>query len=157
MNYLTGFGMTKRKGSDNLKHLKQYRTLVSEIEKALEELLDPEKSHKGDIDFPYDVYIDRCGNTLVLEVEMPGLDADEISIYTTEKFVEISGEKKTKRNNKYNHCICLERDNGSFMKVIYLGKTGNLNNAKAELVDGVLSIRIPIVEEKRGIKTIEIK
>lgn len=148
--------MTKRKGSDNLKHLKQYRTLVSEIEKALEELLDPEKSHEGDIDFPYDVYIDKGGETLVLEVEMPGLNADEISIYTTDRFVEISGEKKTKRSNKYDHCICLERDNGRFRKVIYLGKTGNLNNAEAELFDGVLSIRIPIVEEKRGIRKIEI-
>ena len=148
--------MTKRKGSDNLKYLKQYRNLVAEIEKALEELVDPEKSHKGDIDFPYDVYIDKGGETLVLEVEMPGLNADEISIYTTDRFIEISGKKSIERSNRYDHCICLERDNGDFKKVVYLGKTVTLNNAEAELKDGVLSIRIPIVEEKRGIKTIPI-
>ena len=148
--------MTKRKGSDNLKYLKQYRNLVDEIEKALEELVDPEKSHKDDIDFPYDVYIDKGGETLVLEVEMPGLDADEVSIYATDRFVEISGSKSIQRNNRYDHCICLERDNGDFKKAIYLGKTVNMNNAEAELIDGVLSIKIPIVDEKRGIKKISI-
>ena len=148
--------MSKRKGSDNLELLKQYRGLVREIELALEELVDPEKSHKEEIDFHYDVYIDKGGETLVLEVEMPGLNVDDISIYTTDKFLEISGSKKTKRSNKYDHCICLERDNGRFRKVIFLGKTVNFNEAQSQLCDGVLTVKMPIVKEKRGIKQITI-
>jgi len=148
--------MTKRKGSDNLKHLKQYRSLVREIEKGLEELCDPEKTHKEEIDFPYDVYIDKGGKYLVLEVEMPGLNIDDISIYTTDKFIEISGSKKIVKSKKYDHCICLERDNGDFRKVIYLGRTVNLNNAQAHLNNGVLTVKFPIVKEKRGIRKITI-
>lgn len=147
--------MTNRKTSDNLSVLKQYRELIESIESALQELLDPEKAPKEEIDFPYDVFIDKGGSQLVVEVEMPGLTMENVNIYGLDQFIEISGKKDTLRSNRYENCVCLERENGTFRKVIYLGRTVDINNTSASIEKGVLTLRLPIITEKRGVMKIE--
>lgn len=149
--------MTGRKENDNLWLLKQYRELVNEIERAFQELIDPEKSPKEEIDFPYDVFIDTSANELVVEIEVPGLTIDAISLVAADELMQVSGTKETLRSHRYENCVCLERDNGVFNKIIHLGKAVNLSAASAKLEDGVLIVRFPIVDEKRGIKKIEIE
>ena len=148
--------MTGRKDNDNLWLLKQYRELVNEIERAFQELIDPEKSPKEEIDFPYDVFIDTSANELVIEIEIPGLTVDAVSISAADQLLQVSGMKETLRSNRYENCVCLERENGTFNKIIHLGKAVNLSDASAKIDDGVLTVRFPIVDEKRGIKKIEI-
>jgi len=147
--------MTERKNSDNLSVLKQYRGLVEEIESALSDLLDPEKSQKSEIDFPYDVFIDEGGCRLVVEVEVPGLTMENVSVSGFDQFIEISGDKDTLRSNRYENCVCLERENGTFRKVIHLGRAVNFNKATVSMDNGVLIIKFPIVVDKRGIIKIE--
>jgi HSP20 family molecular chaperone IbpA len=147
--------MTNRKSSDNLTVLKQYRGLIEEVESALQELLDPEKVPEEEIDFPYDVFIDDGGCRLVVEVETPGLTMEQLKIYGFDQFIEISGNKDTLRSNRYENCVCLERENGTFRKVIHLGKAVNFNNAAISLENGLLTIKFPIIIEKRGIIKIE--
>lgn len=147
--------MTERKDSDNLKLLKQYRGLVEEIESALSDLLDPEKSQKSEIDFPYDVFIDEGGCRLVVEVEMPGLTMENVNVFGFDQFIEIRGNKDTLRSSRYENCVCLERENGTFQKVIHLGRAVNFNKAAVSINDGVLVIKFPIVVDKRGIIKID--
>lgn len=148
--------MTNRKDSDNLKLLKQYRELVEEIESALSDLLDPEKSPKEEIDFPYDVFIEEGGCRLVVEIEIPGITHENISVSAIDKFIEVSGKKNTLRSNRYKNCVCLERENGSFKKVIPLGRTVNFNETRVEIEDGILTLKFPIVVDKRGLIEIDL-
>jgi HSP20 family molecular chaperone IbpA len=143
--------MTNRKNSDNLSALKQYRGLIEAIETALSDLLNPEISHEEEVDFPYDVYIEESGKTIVVEVEIPGISVDCIKVNGFDKFIEIRGMKDTLRSSRYESCVCLERQNGNFRKVIYLGNAVNFKNSSVSLCDGILVLKFPIVEDKRGV------
>lgn len=149
--------MTGRKENDNLWLLKQYRELINEIERAFAEVINPERTAGDEIDFPYDVFIDTPANELVVEIEVPGLTIDAISLNAAEQLLQVSGTKDTLRSNRYQSCVCLERENGPFNKIIHLGRAVNLSASSAHLEDGVLIVRFPLVEEKRGIRKIEIR
>lgn len=149
--------MTGRKENDNLWLLKQYRELINEIEKAFAEVINPEKTAGDEIDFPFDVFIDTSSNELVVEIEIPGLNIEDVSLNAADQLLQVSGKKDTLRSNRYESCVCLERENGAFNKIIHLGRAVNLSAVSAHLEDGVLTVRFPLVEEKRGIKKIEIR
>lgn len=134
--------------------LKRYHTLKAELEHLVDSLCAPLASEpEEDIHFPFDLFIEN--DELVVEVEMPGLEKEHLHIEGIDKFVEISGEKDTIKR-KYKSCVGLERANGKFKKLIYLEQAVNLQTATATLEDGVLTIRLPLVEEKRGKKQITI-
>jgi HSP20 family protein len=141
-------------GSPRFRSIKLYNNLKSEVERLIDQILTPlAHEPEEDIHFPFDMYIE--GEELVIEVEMPGLEKGQINIEGIDKFLEISGEKDTVKR-KYKYCIGLERTNGKFKKLVYIERSVNMQNVTALLDDGVLTIRLPLVEEKRGKKIINI-
>jgi len=139
---------------ENFKSLKRYSTIKNELDKLIESILAHLHSKVDkEIDFPVDIYIED--NTLVIEVEMPGLEKEELLLENIEKFIELTGEKDTVKR-KYKSCVALERTNGKFKKIVYLEKTVNIQKAESFLDEGVLTMKIPLVNEKRGKKIIKI-
>ncbi len=141
-------------GTPHFKSIKLYNNLKSEVDRLIDALLTPmNREPEEDINFPFDMYIEN--DEVVIEVEMPGLEKEQVHIEGIDKFLEISGEKDTVKR-KYKCCIGLERTNGKYKKLIYIERSVNMQAATAELEDGILIIRLPLVEEKRGKKIINI-
>ena len=61
------------------------------------------------------------------------------------------GEKKRRvaRNRILSH-LCSERSYGKFSRVVPLRWTINIRKATAEIKNGILLIRIPKIEDRRG-------
>jgi HSP20 family molecular chaperone IbpA len=65
--------------------------------------------------------------------------------------LRIWGEKKRRQaNRRIISYLCSERSYGKFNRVVPLRWTINVRGAEAELKDGVLDIRLPKLDDRRG-------
>lgn len=99
--------------------------------------------------------VDLCetGDEIVLSVELPGLSADQIKIGATNTQLRIWGEKKRRmpRNRILSH-LCSERSYGKFSRIVPLRWTVNIQDAEASIDNGMLTIRLRKIEDRRGVE-----
>lgn len=91
---------------------------------------------------PLDVF--ESSDELIVTAEVPGLNSNDVSIELTGKHLTIHGEKKTSCEHKNRDGSYLsECSYGRFSRSVRLPYDIKDNSAKAELSNGVLTIRIP--------------
>ncbi len=99
--------------------------------------------------------VDLCetADSIVLRVELPGLTAEYIKIGATNTQLRIWGEKKRRkpRNRILSH-LCSERSYGRFSRIVPLRWTVRVQEATAELANGMLTVCLPKIEDRRGVE-----
>jgi HSP20 family protein len=99
--------------------------------------------------------VDLCetADNIVVYVELPGLTSEQIKIGATNTQLRIWGEKKRRkpRNQILSH-LCSERSYGRFSRIVPLRWTISVQEATAELANGMLIIRLPKIEDRRGME-----
>ncbi len=97
---------------------------------------------------------------VVAELDLPGVNKNDIQVNVTKDSIEIKAEKKNevKQENKKKGMFRLERSFAGFCRKFALPKNVDADKANAEYKDGVLKITVPKlkVEEKKK-KLLEIK
>lgn len=97
---------------------------------------------------------------VIAEVDMPGVDKNDIKVNVTEDAIEIKAEKKNelKQEDKKKGMFRLERSFAGFYRSFALPNSVDPDKANAEYKDGVLKITVPKlkIEEKKK-KLLEIK
>ena len=97
--------------------------------------------------------VDLCetADAILLRVELPGVTSEQIKIGLCNTKLRIWGEKKRRQANRriVSH-LCSERSYGKFNRVVPLRWTINVRGAEAQLKDGILSIRLPKLDDRRG-------
>lgn len=97
--------------------------------------------------------VDLCESedAIHVRVEVPGLRVDDIQVGLTNTQLRIWGEKKKRatRTPITSH-FCSERSYGRFSRVVPLRWTFSVRDATAELSNGMLLIRLPKAEDRRG-------
>lgn len=81
-------------------------------------------------------------SSLVAQVEIPGIDPDEIDISVTTDLLTITGEKKKEAEETGGTCHFAERIYGKFSRSIRLPTTVNPDQVEARYKDGVLRITL---------------
>ena len=88
---------------------------------------------------------------LTARIELPGVTADQVKIGLTNDKLRIWGEKKRRPNRRrIIGYLCSERSFGNFGRVVPLRWTVCIRNATAELTNGMLIIRLPKIQDRRG-------
>src|ERR1044072_7884669 len=99
--------------------------------------------------------VDLCetGDAIILRVELPGVAADQVRIGATNTQLRIWGEKKRRkpRNRILSH-LCSERSYGRFCRLVPLRWTVSIQDASATLDNGILLVRFPKIEDRRGVE-----
>jgi HSP20 family protein len=99
--------------------------------------------------------VDLCetADMIVLHVELPGVTRDEIKIGATNTQLRLWGEKKrhVTRNKILSH-LCSERSYGRFSRIVPLRWTVSVRDASAELSNGMLTVNLPKIEDRRGVE-----
>ncbi len=99
--------------------------------------------------------VDLCEteDAIHIRVEVPGLRPDDIQIGLTNTQLRIWGEKKKRlpRTRIISH-LCSERSYGRFSRIVPLRWTFNVRGATAALANGMLLIRLPKAEDRRGVE-----
>jgi HSP20 family protein len=88
---------------------------------------------------------------ITVRVELPGVSADQIKIGLTSTRLRIWGTKKKRvsRQRIVSH-LCSERNYGNFSRLVHLRWTISIREARAELADGLLIVRLPKTKDRRG-------
>ncbi len=95
---------------------------------------------------------------LVMLVELPGLDIEDVSVSVEKNVLTISGEKKKtlEEGDDDSQYHVVERYHGRFERNFQLPQTVSAGKIDAQLKDGVLAISLPKVEAAKPRK-IEVK
>jgi HSP20 family protein len=81
----------------------------------------------------------------VLSALVPGLKADDLHIQVLDDVIRIQGEYKADENSY----LLNELPHGSFMRSLRLPATIDADHVEAQIIDGVLTLRLPKAESAR--------
>lgn len=107
----------------------------------------------GEVHVPMDVKDEQ--DAYVLLATLPGLNADDLNIEIIENVVDITGKFEDGADEEENY-LRRERPVGSFHRRLRFSSKLVAGDADASLKDGILTLRIPKVEEERP-KSIKVK
>lgn len=91
-------------------------------------------------------------------IELPGIDAGNISIEYSSNTLKVKGEKHQEKEEKEKDFYRVERSYGSFQRILDIPDDADAENISSSYKDGILSIKIPRkMLPKKDTKKIEIK
>jgi HSP20 family protein len=112
----------------------------------------PRGAEAGGIDPLVDV-VER-DDAMVVEMELPGVDAGSLSVYFEAGCLVVEGCKGGGRPPARARFLLLERQFGAFTKQVDLHRPVNPGRAKASLAHGVLTVHLPLLHDKRSARQV---
>ncbi|HEX2339463.1 MAG TPA: Hsp20/alpha crystallin family protein [Vicinamibacterales bacterium] len=92
-----------------------------------------------------EVEIFELENLLKIRVDLPGLKKEEVNVELTDVGLTIAGERKREiKEEKKGEFYRSERVYGAFRRIIPLPETAKLEEVKAEFINGVLEVTVPL-------------
>ena len=126
--------------------------LQNEINKIFESVLDlsPEQSLQAAAGWVPSVDVIQSQESIIVTVELPGIDMTSLHLAVGSGQMVISGEKPAAPavTDARHHCV--ERTHGSFSRTLALPVPVNTHRATARLHEGLLTVTFPRVQNRRG-------
>lgn len=98
-------------------------------------------------DLAADVYEE--GNNIIVEMQIPGIDADNINISVQDDYLRVGGVREEKKEVEKKHYYTKEIRRGSFERLIALPAPVIADQARAEFKDGTLKISLPKKQQQQ--------
>ncbi|XP_077236003.1 18.5 kDa class I heat shock protein-like [Tasmannia lanceolata] len=94
----------------------------------------------------------------VFKADLPGLNKEEVKVEVEEgRVLEISGERNKEKEEKNDTWHRVERSSGKFLRRFRLPENAKVEQVKASMENGVLTVTVPKEEVKKpDVKSIEI-
>ncbi len=89
---------------------------------------------------PVDVYEDE--HNLVLKLEIPGINEEDLDVQVENSTLTVKGERKFEKEEKEENFHRIERRYGSFQRSFRLPNTINTENVEAHYDKGILKIAL---------------
>jgi len=109
----------------------------------------PEKEKGFKADFIPAINTREGGFAYHVEVDLPGMKKEDISIQIEENTLVISGERKIKEEIQEENYYKVESSFGSFSRSFSLPDDADIENIHAETKDGVLEVVVPKLEVQK--------
>ncbi|XP_078162313.1 16.9 kDa class I heat shock protein 2-like [Carex rostrata] len=94
----------------------------------------------------------------IIKADIPGVKKEEVKVEVEEgNVLKISGERNKEKEEKNDTWHRVERSSGKFMRTFRLPENAKVDQVKAAMENGVLTVTVPKVEVKKpDAKAIEI-
>ena len=94
----------------------------------------------------------------VFKADLPGLNKEEVKVEVEDdRVLQISGERKMEKEEKKDIWHRVEHSSGKFLRRFRLPENAKMDQIKASMENGVLTVTVPKVEVKKpDVKSIEI-
>lgn len=94
----------------------------------------------------------------VFNVDLPGMKKEEVKVEVEDgRVLQISGERSREQEQKDDRWHRVERSSGKFMRRFRLPENAKMDQVKAAMENGVLTVTVPKEEEKKPeVKSIQI-
>lgn len=133
--------------------LRELMQLQRKINVMFEEMLQPQGTASPLPAYTWapiaDVYEDE--KHYFVEMEIPGVTIDEISVTCESNVLTIQGERKPERTRSRENVQRVERYFGPFLRELAFPAPVDASKIKASLGGGLLSLTLPKKEHKRRI------
>jgi HSP20 family protein len=96
--------------------------------------------------------VDLCesDDCVTVRVELPGVRAEHLEVSLTNEEIRVRGRKRKGAPRGVTRHLCSERSFGQFARAVPLRWPVNRDAAEAALKDGVLTVHLPKLKERRG-------
>ena len=91
-----------------------------------------------------------CRDKVAIVVELPGLEPESIDVVFRDGTVVVTGERRRLRSGAF---LCMERLVGRFSRAISIDEPVDHRRAAAQITNGVLTISLPRLQDRRGRET----
>ena len=91
-------------------------------------------------------------DSYLFKADVPGVKKEDLEITTTGNRIQISGKRDTSHEEKSDTVYTYERQYGSFCRSFTLPEGADVEHAKSELKDGVLTLVVPKLAEAQSKK-----
>ncbi|MEO1094032.1 MAG: Hsp20/alpha crystallin family protein [Cyanobacteria bacterium J06638_28] len=92
----------------------------------------------------------EAGDTYVLTVQLPGVNAEDVDVQVTRETVEIKGDRKATENAEGTRTLYDNIRYGTFHRVVNLPEAVQNDSVTADFHQGLLTLTLPKVEEARN-------
>jgi HSP20 family molecular chaperone IbpA len=92
-----------------------------------------------------DVFRSESPPTLTVQIELPGVDPDDVQLIASAQALVIVGERRRPKDS--GHYQQMEIDYGAFQRQITLNEDIDPENAAATYERGILTVRLPIAPQ----------
>lgn len=116
-----------------------------ELDRLSEQLLS-QRGRGAPMSFPMDAY--RRGDELHVELDLPGVDPDSIDLTVDQSQLTIRAERRFELQEGDEMAVA-ERPQGTFSRQLLLSEALDIDNLRADYVDGVLQLTIPVAERAK--------
>lgn len=107
-------------------------------------------------DLAVDIY--EKGGSIVAEMNIPGINPEDIDVSIEDNYLRISGSHKEEKEDTIKHYYSKEIRRGSFERIVALPASVKRDGVDAEYHNGRLHITMPKAEETKDQKiTIKVK
>jgi len=97
-------------------------------------------------------------DAIKIEIEVPGLEKNDIKLQISGDLLIVEGIKRDTEKTEGTRYICMERRFGLFRRTLALPAMGDSSNIRASHDNGVLTITLPKMADRRGtVRRIEIE
>lgn len=134
--------------------LKDTKNPIDEIMKQMFGASFPKVNVNGE--FVLKVNSLETENAFHIEMDVPGIKKEDISIDIDQNIIKITAEKKMKEERKEEDFFHLESKYGKYTREFNIPQNIDQENIHAETTDGVLSITLPKLN-KESKKKVEVK
>ncbi len=120
--------------------------LFSIAEKLMDEPLWKRPSGESEFTAP-SLDLSESDSDYLIELEVPGLEPDDMEITLSDRTLTIKGEKQQEKDEEAREYHRIERRFGSFTRQVHLPEVASEEEIEAEYERGVLRITIPKTTE----------
>ncbi|XP_023530020.1 18.2 kDa class I heat shock protein-like [Cucurbita pepo subsp. pepo] len=94
----------------------------------------------------------------IFKADLPGMKKEEVKVEVEEdRVLQISGERSKEKEEKNDKWHRVERSSGKFVRRFRLPENAKVEEVKASIENGVLTVRVPKTKEKKPeMRSIEI-
>jgi HSP20 family protein len=122
----------------------------AELDRLFQEIMQLGDSNLPMSEWQPSVDVVETPNAVLILAEVPGFAASDLSLEVRGKQITLSGTKSTPlpeaQRIKFH---CMERGHGRFSREIHLFSAVNTHQGTARLVDGLLTVEFPKIQDKR--------
>ena len=132
--------------------MREMETLQNRINRLFDRGFFPSLSLDDDMSLgnwrpAVDIY--ENDDTLVVKVELPGVDKNDITVDLKDGVLTLSGKRSHEKEVKEENYYRKESVHGSFHRSFNVPAEIDPDKIKAEFKDGILKVEIPKPEEKK--------
>lgn len=137
----------------------RYNPTTFQLINSIIDTMNQKNEQVGVFDFTPSINTREGQNAYHIEVDLPGVKKEDISVSIEDGKLIISGERSYKEEVKEEHYYKVESRFGKFSRSFSLPEEADIEKIHAESIDGVLEVVVPKLESALVEKTrkIEIK